>query len=126
MRIEANNPKEVAEEAFWLAWQACGGPMGMGVLQRRPGATKQDVLKCAKTNGDYAGDFRILPQHTIDGDYVFGRMMKLQIKFDDRAVFVPDTKPRPDYQAWSCKYATYENLIEQASRSLSTQSYSES
>ena len=34
-------PKDIAilvsEEALWLAWKACGGPVGMGVFQTRLG-----------------------------------------------------------------------------------------
>ena len=32
------------KRCFWLAWQACGGPFNMGVLQDKPTATEDDVF----------------------------------------------------------------------------------
>lgn len=115
--IKVTNPKEVVEEAFWLAWQACGGPLGMGFLQNNPTATKEDVIQNVLNSGDYAG-LRKCNDGELCGDYVFGRMMKLQIKYNDKAVFVRESKPTQDYQAWCGTYHTYEALIEAAINSI--------
>lgn len=107
---------ELASHAFYLAWRACGGPLGMGFLQDKPGATKEQVLNNV-VNSDYGGLRKSGPGE-FDGDYVFGRMMKLTIRFDDETVSVPDSDPRPDYQAWCKKYPSYESLIEAAAKEL--------
>jgi hypothetical protein len=104
----------VAKRAFWLAWQACGGPLGMGFLQDNPDATEEDVWANVQSYGDYpatpargAGE--------VYGDYVFGRMMKLGLRFSTDTVGTdyPD-EPTPDYQGWCIKYPTHEDLIEAA------------
>lgn len=51
-------------------------------------------------------------------DYVFGRMMKLMIQWDETSVTVNDTSPRHDYQSWCYQYTTYQGLIEAAIESL--------
>lgn len=37
--------EQVAKRIFWLAWQACGGPFGMGILQNHPGANEDDKAR---------------------------------------------------------------------------------
>jgi len=121
MRIEVEDPKAVVEEAFWLAWQACGGTTGMGFLRDRgPSTTKEQVIANVSNAGDYFGG---IPQEdgTMYGDYVFGRMMKLRLKFDESGVVFSDEMPRWDYQAWCGKYKTYEALVRAAIESITEQ-----
>lgn len=114
MLVQCENPVEVAKEAFWLAWQACGGPAGMGVLQDRGGVTRDDVWKAV--SGQEATDY-VVPQGgelRPYGDYVFGRMMKLGMDITSEGISVRDSEPRWDYQAWCSRYPTYESLIAEA------------
>ena len=74
----------------------------MGFLQDRPLADEGAVWRNVSSMGDYPGGSSIRP--TIKngeacGDYVFGRMLKLQLAWDDESVKVKDGKPRGDYQA---------------------------
>lgn len=122
MKIECANPAEVAKEAFWLAWQACGGPLGMGRLQDNAGADKESVWNCVFNKGDYpggnAGPGTANRPGDVYGDYVFGRMMKLGIRWDEAGVTVDDHPPRGDYQSWCRKFPTYEALVRAAIASL--------
>lgn len=122
MKIEVKNPAEVVKEAFWLAWQACGGPHGMGAFQDNPTADKEAVWCNAYGKGDYPGGNSGGGNKPgrVHGDYVFGRMMKLCISWTETEIDVPEGNPRPDYQSWSCKFATYEDLIEAADRNVNT------
>lgn len=110
------NGETVAKRMMWLAWQAVGGPFGMGVLRDNPGAGEDQVWANVVTSGDYAcsqnkpGD--------VHADYVFGRMMKLSVKWGDDFVEVPTYAPTRDYQAWCHKYPTYEALAQAAVASL--------
>jgi hypothetical protein len=126
--ISCRNPEAVVQEAFWLAWQACGGPLGMGVFQDRPGVTKEDVLRNIARRGDYPGlakmeaEGRVFPANKpgeMYADYVFGRMMKLGLRWNETAVLVDeDHNPRPDYQGWSRTYPTYEALVREALKNV--------
>ena len=117
MKIAVDNPKAVIEEAFWLAWQACGGPMGMGVFQDRAGATKEEVVANVTSAGDYSAATQSQPGEMY-GDYVFGRMMKLSLQFTDTEVDVPEGVPRGNYQSWCGTYESYEALIRAAIESI--------
>lgn len=112
MKIECANPEAVAKRAFFLAYQASQA-MGMGHLRSRDGVTEDAVWDNARTRGDYptTGDPK---PNTAYGDYVFGRMMKLGIKWDATSVTVSDSEPRSDYQSWCGKYPTYYHLISAA------------
>lgn len=118
MKIETKNAAEVVKEAFWIAYQACGGPLGMGVFQARSGATKEDVWNNVQNAGDYSGCFRKQEANDAYGDYVFGRMMKLGLKWDESSVTCRDEAPRHDYQAWCNKYPTYQSLVEAAIKNI--------
>ena len=113
------NSKEVAKEALWLAWKACGVVTGMGVFQDNPGATKEDVLKNVLSAGDYPG----APQgRKSEGyyyaDYVFGRMMKLSYIVERKGISYRDAPLRRDYESWCVVYPTYEALFLAAIESL--------
>lgn len=112
--IPAVELDRVMASFFWLAWQACGGPTGMGVLQNFSGATKEHVFANVQNSGDYA--MRHERPGQIYADYVFGRMMKVGVEFKRVTdayveIGVPDRPPRHDYQAWCGKYATYDALL---------------
>jgi len=117
VKFECENAKLVAEEALWLAWQACGGPVGKGVLQDNAGATKQDVVKNALTAGDYPAMHRVKKPGEINADYVFGRMMKLWCEVVKDGILYSDRKITPNYESWCLVYPTYEDLFEAAVKS---------
>lgn len=104
----------VAKRAFFLAFQACGGPTGMGVLQDNPGATEDDVWKNVLNSGDYVGEYMTPKTGEPYGDYVFGRMMKLGLTFTADTVSCVERAPRIDYQGWCRKYPSYEALVQAA------------
>lgn len=105
----------VLKEAMWLAWNAAGRPMGMGVFQDRPGASKEDVWENVKTRGDYPCCYERPGE--ANADYVFGRMMKLYVRYGDDFIEVPEHECRADYQAWCRKYKTYNDLFDAAEKS---------
>jgi len=109
--------EQVAKRAFWLAWQACGGPLGMGFLQNRPDATEEDVWVGARSAYDYVG-YKCNKPGEVTGDYVFGRMMKLHIEFTEDTVSTRDSMPTYDYQAWCRMYPSYDALIDAAANDL--------
>lgn len=115
-RIKTDDPERLVTRIFWLAWQAVGRPFGMGLLQDSPEATEIDVWRNAHGSEDYAGS-RNKPGD-VYGDYVFGRMLKLGIKYDEDTIALPDSKPELDYQAWCNKYPTYQSLADAAVESL--------
>lgn len=107
----------VAKEAVFLAWRACGGPLGMGVFQDRgPGQSKDAVWNQAYHQLNYASH-NGRPED-VHADYVFGRMMKLYFKVDGTAINHSDSECRRDYQAWCGKYPTYAELFDAAEQSV--------
>lgn len=98
-RIECKEPEAVVKEAFWLAWQACGGPKNMGWLQDNPTADKEAVWKQMYDRVDYAGNHGQNRTGNVYGDYVFGRMMKLGLQWDENGIEFTDSAPRSDYQS---------------------------
>lgn len=102
----------VAKEAMWLAWQA-SRVVGLGVLQDKPGAQREEVLKQTfRPQSDYAKQ-NDLP---LEGsaDYVFGRMMKTHFRIKGNVVSYGDGEPRGDYQSWAYTYRTYDALMDAA------------
>lgn len=125
MKIQVTNDfpmEEIVKEMFWLAWQACGGPLGMGFLQNNPGATRDSVWDNVAKRGDYPeGSPKMLvaePAGAVHGDYVFGRMVKLYLSFSDGEIDLLGGDPRIDYQAWCGKYETNQALVDAALESL--------
>lgn len=119
VKIKGAKTEEVVKEAFWLAWQACGGTLGMGFLQNNPAATKDEIWNNVVTSGDYPG--RTRKKEEPYGDYVFGRMMKLGFSYDKKTITFYDSKPRVVYQAWRRVYASYQKLIEKAVKNVGAQ-----
>lgn len=137
--VRVSDPSKTAavvKRAFYLAFVACGGAVGMGVFQDRgPGVTEDQVWKNVQNEGDYTGAVHNnRPGHAY-GDYVFGRMMKLSVEWDERkgTINVPGHAPQADYQGWSSgkprvesdvprvggvKYPSYMALFEAAAQSL--------
>lgn len=111
--IDEAQALSVAKEALWLAWLACGGPLGMGFLQDRPKATKEEVWDNAVNKRDYPGALK--PSNTkIYADYVFGRMMKLGFEISGKSIKFSDAKLDREYQGWAVVYPTYESLFASA------------
>ena len=102
------NGMELAKEMLWLAWQACGGTTGMGWLQDRPGATKENIWN----------NVGVRQGNRVDADYVFGRMMKLHLEYDNKSVIYDDRELTLDYQSWCGTYPTYKDLESSAIASL--------
>ena len=118
-KIVGATGEQVAKRAFWLAWQACGGPLGMGVFQDRAGVTEEEVWEGARGANDYQGfGAKCSKPGESTGDYVFGRMMKLHIEFEDDTVSTRDEAPTRDYQAWCGRYPSYDALIDAAAKDL--------
>ncbi len=117
VKIVGATGEAVAKRAFWLAWQACGGPRGMGFLQDRPDATEDDVWANARSDQDYPGG-RHDKSGSAYGDYVFGRMMKMGLEFTEDTVSYRDGALRLDYEAWCGKYRDYEALVMAAMEDL--------
>ena len=107
---------------FFLLYEACGGPRGMGILQARNGVTEDEVWKNVFTGGDYPGDIgkRNAAQGKVYGDYVFGRMMKWGIRFGPEAgIFkLSDNEFRPDYQGFCPHYRNNKEILDAAVESL--------
>ena len=114
MKKKVNNPKEIAEEMLWLAWNACRGSRGMGVFQDNPEASKEDVVHNVKTSGDYPVDLKNSEDNHYTADYVFGRMMKLRIDWEDGNIILPVFEPSPEFQEWASVYPSYEELLDAA------------
>jgi hypothetical protein len=103
----------VAKEALWLAWNAAGGPSGMGIFRNNPDASKEQVWENAYNMGDYSGRDPMEPSR-VNADYVFGRMLKLRFRINGNVLDVPDHDPRGDYQGWCYQYKTYAALFDAA------------
>jgi hypothetical protein len=118
MERKYSNPEEalnVAKEAVYLAWIACGGTSGMGAFQDRgPIQEREKVWDHAYNERDYAGGHKG-QSGSINCDYVMGRMMKLRFVVDGDALKnISDSTPRGDYQSWCFKYKTYAALFDAA------------
>lgn len=112
MFLKHENPTALAMEIFWLAWQACPGPCGMGIFQNKPSATKDSVWNNITNQGDYPCNFN----HPSEpyADYVFGRMMKLGLEIRVDGIEIREFEPRSDYQSWCRTYPTVQKLVDTA------------
>ena len=115
-KVEGNRDQFI-KRLFFLAWQACGGTSGLGFLQARDDADENKVFDNVLRAGDYPG----VPHHAprlISSDYVFGRMMKLNVYLVDDDSIGMYGEWRRDYQGFSGKYKTPEELFEATKASL--------
>ena len=103
----------VAKEAVWLAWKACGGIRGYGLLKNKPDADKEAVWDNAYEMGDYSGRAG-RAEGSVNADYVFGRMMKLRFNIKGDTIEFPSHEPRGDYQSWCYVYKSYVALFDAA------------
>lgn len=92
-------------------------------LQAMPNATEDEVWDNVMNRGDYPGGSSVFSNKKDNeayGDYVFGRMMKLNIKFDKDAgtIEISDRKPDASYNGWAFTYSSCKELAEDAARSL--------
>ena len=94
--------ERLAKRIMWLAYQA-SHVFGMGKLQERNDATEDIVWEHTHLEGEYSAS----------ADYVFGRMIKLRIYFNDSEIVKADRgrDPNPEYQSWYCKYKTFADLV---------------
>lgn len=124
MKITCKNPEAVVKRMYWLAYQGAGQAAGMGVFREISNATENDVWENVRTRGDYPyGSLESRKKEAgkpgdAYGDYVFGRMLKLRVEWDDESVTVRDDPPRRDYQAWCKKFPTYQALANAAIESV--------
>lgn len=116
IRLETTDPEAFVKRAYKLAYDACGGPFGMGILQARGQAGEEDVFRNVISNADYPrsgesvrhaeraknGDFY--------GDYVFGRMMKLGMRIREGVVEIWDGNWDREYNAFIGEYPNGEAL----------------
>jgi len=118
MKVKIKNATvdDVVKETFWLAWQACGGTLGMGFLQDKPNATKEQVWDNVLCTGDYPGNRS--KKNKLYVDYIFGRMMKLGFSCEKDILEFRNDKPIVDYQAWCRVYSTYQKLVEEAAKNV--------
>ena len=118
MRIAVDNAEEVVKEMMWTAWRA-SSVFGMGIMQDKPNATKEEVWARIKGGGH---DDSITPSkpNEAHADYVFGRMMKLYLTYGERYIDLPEAEPRTDYQSWGNLYHTYQALLETVLEHMAT------
>lgn len=117
-KIAGVSGEQMAKRMMKLAWDACGGPTGMGVLKDRGQVSEDAVWKNVCSQGDYAGARHKEPNGSAYADPVFGRMMKLNIYFDANGVKGDGTPYRRDYQAFAMKYKQIDDLVIAAAESL--------
>lgn len=117
-KIKVDSPIAVVKRAFYLAYEACGGSSGMGFLQARNEVSEEEVWQNIRNSGDYPGKPFVECDGKAYADYVFGRMLKLGLDWDDDYVLWHDRDLSIDYQAWCGKYATVELLLMAAITSL--------
>jgi hypothetical protein len=122
-KIEGVSGEVFAKRMVFLAWKACGGPVGMGFLQDRGSNVPEDDLwKHAYNNADYSGGRKLLgprDSHEVYCDYVMGRMMKFGVKFEDDFIEVREPSNwRSDYESFCYVYKDFPALIKAAAESL--------
>lgn len=121
MKVTTKNPVALAKRVFWLAYQASGGPSGMGIFQARNNATEEDVWDNVCTAGDYPHGQNVpgfIEPKRPYADYVFGRMMKVGLTLTEDSVEIQDRLATHDYQSWARKYPYFSDLLIAAVDSL--------
>lgn len=115
---EKYTPTQFAKRFFFLAYEACGSAMGMGLLQARREVTEEDVWQNVVSRGDYPGRGIGTKTDRPYADYVFGRMMKVGLDLHEDHVVVQNMNCTTSYQAWCKIYPTCSDLVTAVGRSL--------
>lgn len=97
----------LAKRCFWLAFQAARAA-GLGWLHATDASEATEDAVWSEVEKDDRGYY---------GDYIFGRMMKMQLPREGE---VPSRTLQPDYQSWCGTYGTYAALIAAARETLLT------
>lgn len=121
IKLHSTDPVAFIKRAYKLAYEACGGPFGYGILQARSQASEEDIFKNVCMAGDYPCRHEPDPEKTqkFYGDYVFGRMMKLGMRVIDGQVEINDAWGwTPDYNAFAFKYPNAASLAKATLLSL--------
>lgn len=118
IKTDGINAETFLKRAFYLAYNACGGTTGMGMLQARSNVTEDDVWQNVNGTGDYS----IKTDNDIYGDYVFGRMMKWggEIKKDGTIEIRGDADKEfpPDYHSFAHTFPTNRALLDATAKEL--------
>lgn len=118
-----DDAKAVVKRAFFLAYNACGRALGMGLLQARPNVTEDELYDAIIGNHDYTFpgcDPTKQDETDLYADYVFGRMMKLGIQRNGCEVEIPDRDEYdPEYHDFAHKYPNATELLTAAVKDLS-------
>ena len=119
-KIQGNKAEDILKEMFWLAWKS-SGVFGMGVLQDKGDANKNEVWNNILNNGDYPGGSLGLRTDdngfiNIFADYVFGRMMKMSVSYNakNNEISFYDNELSLSYQSWCKDFKSYQDLYERA------------
>ena len=116
------NALAVVTRMFYLAWKACGGPVGFGRLQDRgPDVPEEDVLQNIISAGDYPGAFTMCGEGKFYADYVIGRMMQMGVELVKKGFIVPTRDLDIEYQSWAGRYPSYVELAQAAADELGIQ-----
>jgi len=119
-KVTGTDPEVFISRMFYLAWRACRGPLGMGVLQDRgTNVPEHDVYTNIRVNGDYPVNWNE-GTGVLSADYVFGRMMKMTVRRKDAdcnddpdgtIIMVQPDEPQHAYQAWATEYPHVSDLV---------------
>lgn len=113
----------VVKRMFHLAWKA-SRVLGMGVFQDRgPQITEDQVWTNIMGAHDYKFDAEHEPVNKPAhgepyADYVFGRMMKMGLRYKDGIIHIYRDDITPDYQSWCITYPSYLSLVDHACEQL--------
>ncbi|MFC1535755.1 hypothetical protein ACFL4H_00145 [Candidatus Neomarinimicrobiota bacterium] len=125
---KCKDPEQIVKMAFYIAWVACGGPLGMGMLQDNPTASIDDIWENVSYSGNYPGDALSSRKDAkgrdeVYGDYVFGRMMKLRFKYDKTTIYYGDYQTEYDvsYNAFAGTYPNPLALLDEAKQIIESQ-----
>jgi hypothetical protein len=121
--ITSVEPETFIKRAFYLAWQACGGPLGMGVLQDNPKAVEEDIWKNVNISGDYPTHHN--KPNEYYGDYVFGRMMKWGCRVENGVISLRNEEFDRSYNSFAHKYKDTKSLLDATAESLGCEYESE-
>lgn len=118
MKIMHDNPTALAKRIFFIAYESCGGVLGMGVFREKSDVTEEQLWDNLVNAGDYSYNPRRNPSKTPYADYCFGRMMKFGLTINTDSIEISDREPHLAYQGWSKFYSTYQSLVDAAIDSL--------